>query len=641
MTSSQNNDSTIHHRLSQWIIENGGHIHKSLALCTPDTVHEDPSPASNKAHHYSQRGIFSKHAAIKKGEELIRLPEKLALDGKDLPMSYGDRNASPWLRCLACLLQSWHIRDGMLEAASGQKDATIDDKGCYLASLPEEYDSLIDWTSWELRSFLAGTSLGTFAMAGVENNDSDTAQCDEDGELERNMHKRYETTVLPYLKYLKMQHGFFEDIGGACSVGDTTKNESISDPTPDAKRQKVDNNKDGNSMDHLYNYFRQGCKCISTRAFHMQSSSDSAGYQGPYLLPYIDLLNHASHGSPKHVTTLQRDPNDGSFVMVAERDIEQGEEICHSYDSGAVKSEITDATTAMSGSLNSAQLLQTFGFVDTKSIGNLSILLQTENSFSSDEHKSFNLTPAILSKDDICRICEDVSRSAYPESLRVSMNESGLVDEGWEHWDLPSEKGKSDKVAGQKDSSNDSRQRAIDSFPSEVVVTFESPLSDEIITICSLNFLPEEAIDELCESSKDKNEQNSVLLSKEVLEDYFLGMLVLQSILKIVDERMRHYKVHLNKDDFECNTTVSTFLKLMWCAYKTTGDDPLLWGDQEVKDLNVLSTLNDTIDGQNDAMTRGLITKFKCGMTVSLEERACLLQLKKAVLNMMMQLNES
>ena len=45
--------------------------------------------------------------------------------------------------------------------------------------------------------------------------EDNTAQCDDDGELERKMHKRYETTVVPYLKHLKMQHGFFEDIGGA------------------------------------------------------------------------------------------------------------------------------------------------------------------------------------------------------------------------------------------------------------------------------------------------------------------------------------------------------------------------------------------------------------------------------------------
>ena len=641
MASNQQDDSTIHHHLSQWIIKNGGHIHKSLALCTPDTIHEDhPSASTSKAQHYSRRGIFAKHAPIKKGEELIRLAEKLALDGKDFPVAYGDdKNASPWLRCLASLLQSWHIRDGMLDSHSEESPMIMEGTGCYcyLDSLPEIYDSLLDWTSWELRSFLAGTSLGTFAMAGIDN--SPDAECyderKEDFELEQNMHKRYQTTVVPYLKYLKMQHGFFED-NGACCVGGTTKNDN-SDATPGAKRQKLE---DDNSMDHLYKYFIQGCKCISTRAFHMQLSSDNAGYQGPYLLPYIDLLNHASHGSPNHVTTLQRDPNDGSFVMVAERDIERGEEICHSYDSGAVNGEAADEASPMSSSLNSAQLLQTFGFVDTKSVKWLSNLFQTKKSLSSNEYESFNLTPAILAKDDICRVCKDVSRSTYPDSLRCSMDESGLSEEGWEYWELPAIKD-SDEAAGQTGRSNSSRQRALESLPDEVIVTGESHLSDEIITICALNFLPEEAIDELCEDSGDKNEQSNVLLTEEVLDDYFLGKLVLHSLLLVVDKKMKRYKVFIGKDDMKGDTAVSSFLRFIRSLYKVTGDNPFCWGDEERKDFDMLRKLDDTIDGQNDAVLQDLNTKFKCGMTVSLEERACLLQMKKAVLYRLMQLDEN
>ena len=61
------------------------------------------------------------------------------------------------------------------------------------------------------------------------------------------------------------------------------------------------------------------------------SSTATAGpYLGPFLLPVMDLLNHSD--SPKHkVTTFQRDGQTKDFYMMAERDIEEGEEILHSY----------------------------------------------------------------------------------------------------------------------------------------------------------------------------------------------------------------------------------------------------------------------------------------------------------------------
>lgn len=74
----------------------------------------------------------------------------------------------------------------------------------------------------------------------------------------------------------------------------------------------------------------------------MQSSSpfdcSDGTYSGPYLLSYINLLNHASNGSPEHVTTLCRDA-DGAFVMVAERNIAEGEEIRHYYYLGALAAD--------------------------------------------------------------------------------------------------------------------------------------------------------------------------------------------------------------------------------------------------------------------------------------------------------------
>ena len=78
------------------------------------------------------------------------------------------------------------------------------------------------------------------------------------------------------------------------------------------KRQKINidtKQTTTDDLEHLYPLFRESCMCISTRAFHMQlpptaaegktaaaSANIDSIYQGPYLLPYIDLLNHASKG---------------------------------------------------------------------------------------------------------------------------------------------------------------------------------------------------------------------------------------------------------------------------------------------------------------------------------------------------------
>jgi hypothetical protein len=486
----------------------------------------------------------------------------------------------------------------------------------------------LDWKSWELRSFLAGTTLGTFALSAIEKSD-DVFYDDirEDIELQKNLRKRYQSTVVPYLIHLNTL-GFF---GREKALGDVT------DSKPNVKRQRIETN-ENDSMEHLYEYFTQGCKCISTRAFHMQSASmpDKNNYQGPYLLTYIDLLNHAPHTSLKHATTLQRDPVDGSFFMLAERDIEKGEEICHSYDSGAA-AQRKDGELAKSSSLTSAQLLQTFGFVDvSSSIERLSKFLCRDK--SGDVQLEFdNMTPAMLSKNDICRICKAVSTSSYPNSLRNSMEETGLVDEGWEHWELPLMEDKID--ACQKDCSS-SRQLALESLPDEVMITTEA-LSDEIITICSLNFLPDEAIDELCGGTH--GQQSSLILSEEVLDDYFLGKLVLYSLMKVLDEKLEQYQVCFDAEQKRPNESGrSTFLEFMSTIYKTANDKSFCWGGKEVEDLNVLSKLSASNAGasQENSIQKDLINKFMYGMTVSLDERICLLHLKKAVLNKLLQLDE-
>lgn len=659
----QHRNASLHHNLTQSIIKSGGSINKSLTLCTPDEVNEHSSvaPKIGGSSNYSHRGIFANHP-IAKGEELIRLPETLALDGKDLPEQYSNggqqKNASPWLRCLASLLQAWHTSqsDGSTARNCGDdpKVTTITNNYSkylpYLKSLPPKYDSLLNWSSWELRTFLAGTALGIFALSGVEAKD-DMQQYDadkEDDALENVMLKRYESTVKPYLLYLS-QHGFFV-LADKLDNNDTDTDDSCS---PKLKRQRVDNNQD-TSVKHLYKFFRQGCMCISTRAFHMTSqSSDRSNYQGPYLLPYIDLLNHAPRSSSKHVTTLQRDPKDGSFVMIAERDICTGEEICHSYDCGGQVDDIVDAAdrgedtkqieSVESSSLSSAQLLQTFGFVDLKSAterlscwigkGKLRSSLLTDSQSSNPN----NITPAMLSKQYICQICKAVSLSTYPTSVQEAMEDTGLVDEGWEYWELPLLNNWADKVDTSVQSSGcSSRQKALQTLPNEVVISVAKPLCDELITICALNFLPDEAIDELLIDSSDNQQQTSILLTEEVLDDYFLGKLVLHSIIQVIDEKLKKYLVCLNGNESRRNAreTVDAFLQFAQTSS---------WGKSDVEDFNVLSRLveSDSDACQDDSSQLDLMHKFMCGMTISLEERASLMQLKRVTLEKLLQLDDS
>ncbi|KAL7487233.1 hypothetical protein ACHAW6_012830 [Cyclotella cf. meneghiniana] len=673
--SQQDRNAILHRNLSQWIMQNGGKLHRSLALCMPDDINDERAATSSSTNNNtshpdsSQRGIFAKHCSMLKGEELIRLPQSVALDGRDLPVKYGEhKNASAWLRCLASLLQSWHVwhnakSNGKVHGNHSKDDnlpKNYSDYGPYLDSLPETYDSLLNWSSWEIRSFLAGTTLGIFALSGI--NEVDALQRDadkEDDDLEAIMRTRYQTTVVPYLKYLS-HSGFFalENEDRNYNVFDTGDDDN-SDLHSKAKRRKMESDQD-TKMENLYKLFRRGCMCISTRAFHMQSTSSSgdADDQGPYLLPYIDLLNHAPRFSPKHVTTLRRDLHDGSFVMVAERDIEKGEEICHSYDSGGFD-DIAEVGAALEGethaskrtdglnSLTSAQLLQTFGFVDVRcAVERLSRCFNkyTSRSTVHDSHPQACLTPAILTKDEICQTCRAVSISSYPNSIRRFMEETGLVDDGWEYWDLPWMKNKSE-------TSNDtsSRQASLDGLPNDILIPYENPLTDELITIFSLNFLPSEAIDDLlCTSLHSDNQHpNSILLTEEVLDDYYLGKLVLHSIIQAVDEKLKRYQVCFNGEPVKCRRhthgSLHVFLEFMRGVYDTTMDESLCWGKSEVQDLNALSTLMKASSDsrQDDAAQHEHIKKFMCGMIISLEERCSLLQLKRLAKEQILQFNQT
>ena len=660
---------------------------------------------------FTHRGIFAKHGPISKGEVLLRLPRHLALDGSLLPATYDydvsthpdddddatctaigasdgqqttqqqQRNASPWLRCLSSLIQAWcqskhcdrkngnnnnnnSIIGHPKEDIDGAKSKPTNFYNPYLASLPKEYDSLLNWSVVEIQSFLAGTALGTAALqyattcstssesnvdGGGSNNNNTRNDIPEDAN-ERALQERFLKTVVPYLAYLKNKGLLSAESYEHQGQGVDDKS-SGDDRNP--KRQKTEEtNNNGNigsshELEHLYPLFREGCMCISTRAFHMQAPPTSASdgsiapnsnvtsYQGPYLLPYIDLLNHAPKGTSKHVTTLRRDA-DGSFVMVAERNIAIDEEVCHSYDSGAAKPDDggSNGEEQSTSSLNSAQLLQTFGFVDvdakSERLRNYFQWNATERQISRNGAADLvNSTPAVLTKEQLSDACKQVAKSTYPNTLELAMERSGMLDEGWESWRMP----KLD------DGSKSMRWELIKAFSEELIIPFRAALSDEMISICCLHFLPEDALNELAEEGSDGDGQSqSLLLGSEVLEDYFLDKLVLRAIATALDMKAGTYQVNSGRllkqhTDKEKTRQCLDSLRTIYWSEKSFGPHigtTFDWGRNAITDAPVLSKLEAV-----EAGTADLLQKFKYGMVISLEERACLSEFRKQIMDKM------
>ena len=607
----------LHSDLARWIELNGGKVHNNLALHTPtaSSAIEDDTTTD-----YTHRGIFALNGPIQKGEELIRLPSALTLDGQALPVSYDlydsetkastSRNASNWLRCIASYMhtsyQLENTKNGCkYDASDGKHEQSSVDYTQYIASLPKEYDSLLNWTELEIETFLAGTALSVNLLDKNSPEDTDTRwKPSTKSQHNDKLKLRYRSSIVPYLVYLQQNFDMFLSRRVYCSDKTLTPNER------DSKRQKLE---ETNAIfEELYPMFREACMCVSSRAFHMHSQSSNGernDYHGPFLLPYIDLLNHSPKSSTKHVTTLNRDPSNGSFVMVAERDIEVGEEICHSYDAEST------AQNESNSSFTSAQTLQTFGFVDFNQTIIIDYFLESNNNPTSRVLGN-TITPAVISKCDVCKSCLELSQSTYVTELSDFMQHSGLLDEGWEYWTLPSPSTKGSK-----------RSTALQHIPDELVIPFEGPLTDQLITLCCFHFLPDEILDDLLQDDQ------TLLLNKEVLEDYFLGKIVLQAIENAIKAKLMTYEVKVNYLDLkEENNVVNTRVLSEFFDAKDQDTASVCWGKNSVTDASGLSKLMSRTEKSP------WIHKFMYGITVSLEERACLAELRKEVCDLMRQL---
>lgn len=602
-----------------WIRLHGGTVHDALEVRTPIAGGDDGRSSPAAARSCRRRGVFARRP-IRRGDELVRLPRRLALDGRANPSSYDwappdgaerKRSASPWLRCLASLVAALaDSRGGAAEegggsdGATGGKSAGPVDHGPYVSSLPGHYDSLLNWTPDEVDTYLRGTSLAASCGGG-----------------EAALRDRFDGTVLPYLRFV--------DAGGRTGADGGRR---------DAKRRRKDDPSKGcnedrrkASADDLFPLFREACMCISTRAFHMQSlpgedgkeggkdKADDSTYDGPFLLPYVDLLNHAPSGSWSQVTTLRRDDRTGDFVMAAERDVEVGEEVCHSYGGPGGG----DGT-----GLNSAQLLRTFGFVD---VGSVSARLEAyhrpgvpPDGGGIRREVPPGLTPAVISRDDVLSACEEVAASSRPGRIREHMERTGMLDDGWECWPVPDGVGGD---GGEDRSGNGLRRRLLDGLPGDFIVSSSDPLTDELITACALRFLPDEALEDLAGGGDGEGGPDRppppLLLGRDVLSDYYLGSLVLGSVLGAVRARLSSYAA--GGPDGRGGTAA--------------------WGTDAADDSSLLSGAAAALaeggaDGRGMGEEDGSLDRLAFGLAVSLEERTCLLGLRGAASDMLAALDD-
>jgi hypothetical protein len=282
--------------------------------------------------------------------------------------------------------------------------------------------------------------------------------------------------------------------------------------------------------------FQRASQCLSTRGFHLEKKEEDAtfnDYTGPFLLPAVDLLNHAV--GDKKCTTLQRDV-EGNFSMQTERSITAGEEVLHSYGD----------------SLTACQCFQTFGFVPEAAMSNV---LQC--------HPSDPITPALLTKVSVLEACWQVIESDLPGRLGQIMQERNMEDEVW--------------------TVSVDRRRTADFISDDILIVYEQPLSNEVVTTACLPFLP------ICAY----REASQGLLGREILEDF-----------------LRAIKAKLD-----------TYTPVHWHGARVDDDAVLL------RDLLASADGSDATTHQQGEQKRRLMY----GLTLRLEEKACLWALQEEV----------
>lgn len=550
----------VWNNLVSWVNRNGGQVHADLEL---------RDAASGL------RGVFASKP-IQKGETLIRLPVNLSVHGQDLPDEFripsgedataekdtvngsvsgrtsNARKASPWLRCLAA-----YLRLDTTSAANHHHP--------YLASLPRQYETLWHWSDDETTIFLAGTRPPA------------TTTSSEGWKIDRAaLRNRYGQQIRPYLVH--------------CAI--------VADGAEHAFEETE------------FQQFAKACQVLSTRGFHMEPPSTkecnastidhvdpslASSYSGPFLLPVMDLLNHASKTTGRTCTTLQREQQqqqqqfDGGasfFVMVAERHVAAGEEILHSYGD----------------SLSSSQFLASFGFVPRDRMQRA-----VENNCNTPPPPT---TPILLSKtDDVWKTCWQVIESDFPEKLTSLMREQDTDDEVW--------------------SLQADRSRRADYVAEEILISAATAgdngnhtevqqldlLTDELVTALCVPLLPRCAYSEITERT---------LLDRSILEDFFLGKLVAAVLLKVVERKLSRYAPIPNK-------VVQHFLG-------NDGNGVSVDDDRALLQALCSAAL---CEGDDFETIRRQSQRLAYGLTVRIEEKNTLEALRRQAVELMMILDGS
>jgi len=256
--------------------------------------------------------------------------------------------------------------------------------------------------------------------------------------------------------------------------------------------------------------------------------------------------------------------------VMAEREIAANTEIFHSYGE----------------SLTADQWIQTFGFVPE----------ETSTSIQDDDDREQNWTPVMLTKQAVVHACHTVANSSYPTQVKEEMINCAGENVESPAWELPT----------------DSRDRETDHIPDNLLVSTadESVLSDDLVTLCCIQFLPASAYEEIAGSKVDAS----------VLEDYYLGKLVCQSLLQVVRDRQSEY-TSLDK---------SRYVDLLGIPCEGTDDSTLLTELIEYRNQHAMK--------EDDATS---IRRSIYGLTVRLEEKLSLQELRKEVLVLLTILDET
>eukprot|EP00980_Cylindrotheca_fusiformis_P000249 scaffold54_cov110-Cylindrotheca_fusiformis.AAC.7 len=572
--------------LVHWVeTEHGGYVHKALNLGIEHDEEQEGNDDDNDdkllTTTFQNRGVIAMHGSIEKGELLIRLPACCVLSGKSLldikkilPTKQRELLASKssWMQCIAAYYYYYNntARNKNENCNSSSSCSSFYDP--YLASLPKTYETLFQWTDEEIEKYLGGTTLGTMVQADRKSN---------------SMKLRYQTAVRPVLETLGLLL-------------------SSSSSEQDLMEQEME-------------FFLEACNCISTRGFHyssfMNSSSLSSSlsssslvdssYHGPFLLPIIDLLNH---NPSKSCTTLQynhQEDDGGSFSMTAERYIAKGEAIVHSYGDN--------------DSLTSGQLLQTFGFVVPSTNTNTTKSNRTAACLSKTKH----LLPACLAikQSNIPNRLQSKLKNKKKKNVNIPNDDDDDDPEIWNVQDIPTRDHHQlladDILLLEEDEDDDD--------------STSTALPDGLITFLCMQFLPQDAYEELYPTTTTTNNNNnnekdyslSVLLdSSIILEDLYLGILVCRSLLLAMNMKLNdYYDNHTIQQEEEekkkkndvclCEITnqVSNRISKMLLHMKRRPDDPV-----------VVANDNDNNNSKQQQQSTTTVLRSMYGWTIRREE---------------------